>query len=409
MQKHTLTAASFCSLVAFGAFVELGCSPGGSGTSAAPGAGGTPGFVGAPTATGSPTETPTAAPPIFNIKDAGLSTNFAGCATSGKTAALLPANILFIIDRSGSMNCNLPPLTSSAECEASAAKKDPSSPSKWEVVRDALKTAIMGLPPTTSAGITYFSNDNTCGVQSKPNVDLARLDTAQLDALGASIDAVKPNGGTPIVGALINAYKRLNPNQYPNQPLGNKYVVLLTDGQESCSPDSVADLVNVEAPLAVRAYIKTFVVGVPGSEANRSVLSQLAFNAGTPSTATCDHSGSAPDVGDCHFDMTKETDLASALGKTLAAISGQALSCELDVPTGTAATDPNKVNVQYTQAKGGMPVQIYQDPNKPCNGGADGWQYSSDGKKIVVCGPSCDTVRGAYRIDLILGCATQVR
>jgi hypothetical protein len=389
--------------------VASACSPSGS-ANASPSPTGTLGS-GAPPALTSPAATDTAnqAPPIFNIKDAGLSANLAGCATSGKTASLLPANILFIIDRSGSMNCNLPPITSSAECEASATKKDPSSPSKWDLVRDALKTAIMSLPATTSAGITYFSNDNMCGVQSKPNVDLARLTQGQLDALTASIDAVKPNGGTPIVGALVNAYKRLNPNQYPDQPLGNKYVVLLTDGQESCSPDSVGDLVNVEAPLAVRAYIKTFVVGVPGSESNRSVLSQLAFNAGTASNAACDHSGSAPDVGDCHFDMTKEADLAAALGKTLASISGQALSCELDVPTGGAATDPSKVNVQYTVTKGATPVQILQDPNKPCNGGADGWQYSNNGSKIVVCGPSCDAVRGAYRIDLVLGCVTQVR
>jgi len=345
--------------------------------------------------------------PVFNL-DPNLSSNFASCATAGKTASLLPANILFVIDRSGSMNCNLPPITSSADCETTAAKKDPSSPSKWEVVRDALKQAITSLPATSGAGITYFSNDNMCGVQSKPNVDLARLTQAQLDSLTASIDAVKPNGGTPIVGALMNAYKRLNPNQYPDQPLGNKYVVLLTDGQESCSPDAVPDLVNVEAPKAVSAYIKTFVVGVPGSEANRAVLSQLAFNAGTPSSPTCDHSGSAPDIGDCHFDMTKETDLGTALGKTLASISGQALSCELDVPS-TSGADPSKVNVQYTPTKGGMPVQILQDPSRPCNGGADGWQYEDDGSKIVVCGPSCDAVRGAYRIDLVLGCATVVR
>ncbi|HVW25764.1 MAG TPA: vWA domain-containing protein [Polyangiaceae bacterium] len=385
----------------------LACSPSGGGASPSPTGTSTtpiPGAGAAPNVAPAATDT---SMPVFNL-GSSVSSNFAGCATSGAMASLLPANILFIIDRSGSMNCNLPPITSSADCEMTAAKKDPSSPSKWEVVRDALKQAITSLPATSSAGITYFSNDNMCGVQSKPNVDLAKLTQAQVDSLTASIDAVKPNGGTPIVGALMNAYKRLNPNQYPDQPLGNKYVVLLTDGQESCSPDAVSDLVNVEAPKAVSAYIKTFVVGVPGSEANRAVLSQLAFNAGTASSPTCDHSGSAPDVGDCHFDMTKEADLATALGKTLASISGQALSCELDVPD-TSGTDPSKVNVQYTPTKDGMPVQIVQDPSRPCDGGADGWQYEDGGKKIIVCGPSCDAVRGAYRIDLVLGCATVVR
>jgi hypothetical protein len=405
MRNRTLLFTLGASTIGVGACFFAACSPaGGSATPAPTTTGTSPNAVPTDTSSGQPL-------PFFNLKDAGLSSNFAGCATSGKTAALLPANLLFVIDRSGSMNCNLPSITSSAACEANAMKQDPNSPSKWEVVRDSLKQAIAGLPSTTSAGITYFSNDNTCGVQSKPNVDIARLTAVQIDALGASIDAVKPNGGTPIVGALINAYKRLNPNQYPDQPLGNKFVVLLTDGQESCSPDAVSQLLTVEAPKAVRAYIKTFVVGVPGSESNRAVLSQLAFNAGTPSSPNCDHSGATPDSGDCHFDMTKEPDLAAALSRTLASISGQALSCEIDVPaaSGAGAVDTSKVNVQYTPAKGVTPVQIPQDPTKACNAGADGWQYAPGNQKIVVCGPSCDAVRGAYRIDIVLGCATVVR
>jgi hypothetical protein len=343
---------------------------------------------------------------LFNNPDnGGLASNFTECATASATASLVPASLLFVIDRSGSMNCNIG--VASAECEKNPVQTDKTKPSKWDVVKGALKDAIATLPPTTSAGITYFSNDNTCGVQSLPNVDIARLTPAQVSALDTNLDGVKPNGGTPLVGAVITAYKRLNPNQYKDQPAGNKFVVLLTDGAEDCEPSLVPDLINNEAPKAIRAYIKTFVVGVPGSEVDRSVLSNLAYAGGTPSSPTCNHSQGAPDVGDCHFDMTKQSDLATGLKSALAAISGEALSCEFSVAKGGPNADPNKVNVQYVPTKGAAPIQVAQDTTKPCNAGANGWQYKdSTNTSVVVCGQACDNVKKAASIDVILGCAT---
>jgi hypothetical protein len=290
-------------------------------------------------------------------------------------------------------------------------KADPNQPSKWEIIREAMKSAISALPGSAAAGITYFSNDNSCGVQSQPNVELNLLDKPHLDALTASLDAVQPKGGTPIVGAMINAYKRLNPNQYPDQPFGNKYVVLLTDGSESCNPEAVPRLLDMEAPKAIQAYIKTFVIGAPGSESARGMLSQLAYQGGTAKSAGCNHANSAPDVGDCHFDMTKEPDFAQALAQALGTIGGQALSCEFDVPQSdemSQKVDFSKLNVQYAPTAGADPVQLGQDPDKPCDGGANGWQYTDGNTKIVVCGDACDKVRAAASIDIVLGCATVV-
>src|SRR4029077_18530276 len=64
-----------------------------------------------------------------------------GCASSTVKGELIPANLLFVIDRSGSMNCNLPPITSSSDCEAKPERADSTKPSKWEIIRDALKSA----------------------------------------------------------------------------------------------------------------------------------------------------------------------------------------------------------------------------------------------------------------------------
>jgi hypothetical protein len=333
-----------------------------------------------------------------------------GCASTTLAATLLPPNILFLIDRSGSMNCNLPSVTPSQDCERMATRQDPTKPSKWDIVKGALEAAVRQLPATASVGITYFSNDDMCGVQSKPNVELALLDPPQVDSLVASLDAVQPSGGTPIVGAMILGYKRFNPDQTPNQPFGKKIVVLLTDGQEGCATDSIDRLIRTEMPNAIKARITTFVIGVPGSEVDRSFLSQMAFAGGAPSRTDCNHTSTDPTVGDCHFDMTMQPDLAQALNTALATISGHALQCEFDIPQPPAGQtlDYGAVNIAYQMAAGGAEQLIAQDNAGACDSGANGWQYNTDYSKIVLCGAACDTVRQAAAIRIVLGCKSWV-
>src|SRR5689334_16265450 len=93
---------------------------------------------------------------IVGTPEGGTQNDSGGCASSTVKAELIPANMLFVIDRSGSMNCNLPPITSSSDCEAKPERVDASRPSKWEIIRDALKSAFASLPSTASAGIAYF-------------------------------------------------------------------------------------------------------------------------------------------------------------------------------------------------------------------------------------------------------------
>ncbi|HMI87178.1 MAG TPA: VWA domain-containing protein [Polyangiaceae bacterium] len=332
----------------------------------------------------------------------------AGCASSTIKADLLPANLLFVIDRSGSMNCNLPPVTSSSDCEAKPDRADPMRPSKWEIIREALKSAFASLPPSASAGISYFSNDDECGVQSMPSVAVKSIDAPQVAALSASLDAMKPAGGTPIVGATILGYKHLH--QQLSLP-GSDFLVLLTDGSESCTPAEVAGLVSTQVPNAFLVGIRTFSIGVPGSESARGLLSQIAFAGGTAASATCDHAG-GKDVGDCHFDMTTSQDFAGDLRKALATITGKALTCTFDVPAGPAGlpVDRSKVNVNFTPGAGAA-VPILQDNTALCDQGADGWQYADNDAKIILCGPTCAKVKSdpGARIDIILGCRTVIK
>jgi hypothetical protein len=338
------------------------------------------------------------------------------CATSTVQSQLLPANILFVLDRSGSMACNPPPTTESAACEAQPMRANPNMPSKWETTTAALLGAIKQLPATASVGLAYFSNNDTCGVNSTPSVAILPNVKAQQDAIEKSMMSVMPGGGTPIVGATILAYKHMHELALAGKIVGNEFVVLITDGAQSemcANPPACTDaascvdlLVNQQVPKAAGpgAGIRTFVIGVPGSEPARSVLSQIAKQGGTAKEG-CD-----PAQGNCHFDMTMVTDLGAALATTLTAISGQAISCELNVPQPmSGALDLTLVNVVYSPSDGSSPRVLPQDAHAPCDMGANGWQYADGNQKIKLCGQTCDIVRAdaSARVDVVLGCPVQ--
>lgn len=85
--------------------------------------------------------------------------------------------------------------------------------------------------------------------------------------------------------------------------------------------------------------------------------------------------------------------------------------CEFGVPAGSS----NQVNVQYTTS-GGDPICFAED-TRPCDGGADGWQFATDSagnedrSRVVLCGPACDLVKADPRtvVDIVLGCTAIVK
>lgn len=346
---------------------------------------------------------------IFNFDAGSTEDASTTCAVSTVAATLIPANILFVIDRSGSMSCNPPPLQSSAQCESSPQPKYPAQETKWEIVSEALKNAIAAMPATTRVGFAYFSNDDYCGVQQAPQVPLDLVSQGQLDIVNAAIDAVVPKGATPIIGAVTLGYAHLFGDDLVP---GNDFIVLLTDGAETCSPDLMGPMIAQTVPDALSVNIRTFVIGAPGSEPARAFLSQMAWAGGTARDASCVHDTAPDDIGDCHFDMTDPNlDFASALSDALQSISGKALTCEFDVPQAVGTqVDYNHVNVTFTPGQG-APVTFPQDNTAPCDSGADGWQYDATKTKIRICGDACKMVKsdGKGQISIALGCATQVR
>lgn len=87
------------------------------------------------------------------------------------------------------------------------------------------------------------------------------------------------------------------------------------------------------------------------------------------------------------------------------------LSCEfvLPPPKDGGTVDPSKVNVSFTP-KGGTSSEVLQDNNKPCDQGADGWQWDATKTKVLLCGATCDKVKAddGGKIDIVVGCQTKV-
>jgi hypothetical protein len=185
--------------------------------------------------------------------------DFASCATSQEEGVLTPANLLFVIDNSGSMNCNAPETgQTSAACEVTPQKEFPDLPSKWEIVRATLSTAVGGLVGrnNVSAGVVIFprpGDENTCAVSSEPDVPIATLDANQKSAIDEFLGSVEPEGRTPIAGSVITSYDYLATALRAEELSGNTFVVLLTDGQDTCDgeqrPELIEAFVSTHVPL----------------------------------------------------------------------------------------------------------------------------------------------------------------
>jgi hypothetical protein len=331
------------------------------------------------------------------------------CASTIVQSSLVPANLLFVVDRSGSMNCNLPSDgQTTAECEITPAKEFPAQPSKWELTRDALKQSLDDLEVAGNVGVGMVNfpvAPTDCTPTDTPDVAIQSLDTTQNTDLKAALDAVVPKGKTPLAGATILAYKHILGLLKAATTPANYFVVVITDGFETCQPSVIAKLLGQDIPTASGINIRTFVIGVPGSEDGRALLSQMSFLGNTALTPGCTHTATPANVGDCHFDMTTSTNLSQDLKDALAVISGQALSCELDVP---AAPPGSKIDYASVKVKN-TGVEVTKDDAAPCDS-ANGWQFSTDKKKIYLCGSACDDAKQpGVSLSIDLGCLGNIQ
>jgi len=345
--------------------------------------------------------------------------SFKQCADNATDAELVPANLLFVVDRSGSMNCT--PDTPSAECEKDP-RYDPTVESKWDITATALWSALESLSqkPNVSVGVNMFPDagsggQDACNIEQDLSVDVDTLDEAHLDSLKTFFGGVIPSGATPLVGATTLGYASILDRLVEGTLEGNTFVVLITDGKETCDTVEASGgstpletLLTETIADSRQLSIRTFVIGSPGSEDFRGPLSQIAYEGGTALSDDCDHSGDNA-TGDCHFDMTRATDFEAELSAALDAITNdRSLSCIFDIPN--ERVNLGLVNVSH-ELDGEETVLSRDD--RECATDADGWQYFQDPAtgevKIELCGDACDAVATqGGQVRIVLGCPSRV-
>ncbi|MFO0662473.1 MAG: vWA domain-containing protein [Polyangiaceae bacterium] len=315
------------------------------------------------------------------------------CVSSVAEAALQPANLVFMYDKSGSMG---DPKTGF----------DPAK--RWLPVNSGMRQFFTAAgSKSLNASLQFFPSDGdleaVCAYPyATPKVALSPL--ADSSPFLAAIDAETPSGGTPTVPALQGAVTYAKQIK-TNRPGQNVAIVLVTDGEPGfwndssksvepgCSGNTVAEASSVAAD-AFAAGIPVHVIGVGPSLAN---LNAVASSGGT-------NAAQMIDVGDPG--QTTATFLSS-----LNAIRKQAVSCNFSIPPAPEGKqlDFNAVNVVLTDTNGKENVLYY---SKDCSR-ADGWHYDNAAAptEILLCTNACSTAQSAAnaKVAVALGCKTQAQ
>ena len=333
------------------------------------------------------------------------------CALSTTTVEAEPAVLELVIDTSGSMDW--PP----GWAPASPDDSKPAGATKWEITRDALRVAVDSLASDVALGANFFpattdDDPDTLCLRNEvaPPITLLGPGSSSVRAdFQSALDGIVPNGATPTEGAYLFGLEQLAKTKLK----GSQFLLLITDGTPTCTLDCECTEDNLavdstpllaDASDALAGGVHTFVIGSPGSEDTRNVLSALATNGGT-AKAGCSDAGPVY----CHLDMTPEPDLASGLASALEHVAESLRSCEYPLPPApdNRTLDPNLVNVLFTPS-GGSTKTVPRDPSKSsCN---DGWQYTKDQQGVVLCGALCDEAKSdvGAKVEVLLGCKTVI-
>jgi len=323
-----------------------------------------------------------------------------------------PAVLEFVVDTSLSMN-EVP--GGGTQQPGRGRPSAAAGATKWQSTRDALKSVIATLPDSLAAGLLFYPNmasqarstpasPDTC-VNTRAGIAPALLTAAQKASLIAALDGTDPNGWTPTDAAYQHALQAaILPTQLP----GDKYILLITDGQPTLRGDCTsagngqgAGITPVESqPIvdhvaaALGRGVRTFLIGSPGSEGGRAWMSEAAIVGGT-AAAGCKLMG--PPF--CHLDMTTAPDFGAALKAGLNKVTGS-IACTYDIPDPGQGQviDHDKINLVVTTASG--TELVLPDERADCS---EGWRIS--GNRVVLCEGTCSRVqRENDSIQLLFGC-----
>lgn len=309
----------------------------------------------------------------------------AGC--SGYAVELMrrPAQVLLVVDRSGSMADN----------------------GKWPAVNSGLNQTLAQTSDELDVGMVRFPEGSTsscspldiyCAVNFEcsdikdvPNVPVAPLQKTR-EPIQNLLATTSPDGNTPTRWALRKAWAA----QKASPVVGDKYVVLLTDGEPTYAMNAMGSsepvaqdcgsqqdlLQETSASFQQSPPVRTLVLGIPGSEKAQSTLSAIAQNGGG-----C-RPGGSPQDGSCHYQFSQ-----SALDSSLAQVGAEVLSslrCRFQL---AAPFSAGGLSVTLRVLVDGIPIQVPE-------GGPNGWSFTSESPQIVqLSGDACEQVNAAKSVS----------
>ena len=304
------------------------------------------------------------------------------------------------------------------------------SMTKWDAIKSALSTSLDKVKEKMSLGLEVFPHDPTGAIANPCSgnccampTDSAAVEvavgpgTSTLSSIVSTVDGTTPGGATPTAAALQAALAYFTG---PGKDVkGDHYVVLATDGGPNCDAsltcdadhctrnldgacaagtnccdptsggsriDCLDDAAVVSALDALSAAgVKTFVVGIPGSEAYATYLDEFATAGGMTNPA-------APPK---YFAVSASGDVGG-LSAVFDTITGELItSCRLQLSS--TPEDLTKLNV-------------YVDGTLIPQSGPDGWSIdtSTSPPTIVLEGTTCADIetKGAKVVDIQYGCPT---
>jgi hypothetical protein len=344
------------------------------------------------------------------------------CGAAAVALDFLRPNLYFAIDASASMREEIP--LGEAPDRAPGAKFVPSD--RYGVLALAIQTLLERVGHRVNYGATLFPTAGSACDAGEEILPLSPGDAVSfavsgqvgpiLSDLMSSINRRTPRGGTPVAGALSTLLPKLRDRG--NRPT---YVFLVTDGGPNCELDAhcgpetcipnlerspLSDSLLCEAPInccdsalfgpqncldqegslramsaLAEAGVRTFVIGIPGSDAFAGVLDQLALAGGMARPGTPAYYRVS--------DAAQLLETVSQLGL------GVALSCNIQLAA--PPPDPTLVNVFFD----GQLVPA--DP-------VDGWAFS-DKQTVQLLGSSCELLKAGevLQADIVAGCPVVIR
>jgi hypothetical protein len=318
------------------------------------------------------------------------------CIPGKFTLEVATAQLMFVLDRSGSMNFGL----------NSGSPAGPGEASRWDVLRDALRRTVLPYENEIAMGAKFYpepppddaTSEEACRTDEGVGFPPAR---GGFRNILEQFSATVPRGGTPTAEAVRLAAQFLTAQRGVSRTL-----VLATDGAPNCNPDldpatcvcttsrscrsnpsqgrySCLDdsrAIDAIRDIAVTQRIPVYVIGIGGNDSAQFVqaLDRMAV-AGGRARATTPY----------FYNVQVPADLSSALQS----IRDSVASCTFLTPS--SPVDPNAISVEVDGEV------IARDTTR-----TNGWDWVDQAYgTIAFFGDAC-TRAGSTQVSGVVTCAS---